>query len=44
MELNLRQINDLQTNFIDQLLENLKEEKFILLLKTILVRGGRRGG
>ena len=33
--LNLRQINNLQMNFINQLLEKFKKEKFILHLKTI---------
>ena len=33
--LNLYQINNLQINFINQLLENLIKEVFILHLKTI---------
>ena len=33
--LNLSQINNLQTNFINQVLENLKKEKFIPHLKKI---------
>ena len=33
--INLCQINDLQMNLTHQLLEHLREEKFILLLKII---------
>ena len=33
--LNLRQINNLEMNFINQLLKNLEEEKYIHYLKTI---------
>ena len=35
LQINLYQINSLQMNFINQLLENLKEEEFIHNLKTI---------
>ena len=34
--LNLCQINNLQINIINQLLENLKKENYILLLRTII--------
>ena len=33
--LNLYQIKNFQTNFINQLLETLKDDEFIFLLKTI---------
>ena len=33
--LNLRQINNLEMNFINQLLKNLEEEKYIHYLKTM---------
>ena len=35
VKLNLCQMNNLQTNFINQLLENFKKEEFILRLRTI---------
>ena len=35
VKLNLCQMNNLQTNFINQLLENFRKEEFILRLRTI---------